>query len=574
MSCRGSAFLVAPIAIGALLVAFATMPGTAQTAAGSPPGMRPTIDGDADTAAGPRRPKKQVKGTTPTPAGQLPTFGLAPGAGKTGFVSTPRRKAKTQPGMTTPTTAESAVQQLPSATLTIPGQAQSSKKAEKKAPPGAKKQAAKAPAAKAQARPAGTSPAEQARAQLLQRRQLLNGEQPNGEQPIPVVLLRKMPVAELDPYDQLGIRAGAFMLRPAIETAIGYDSNPARVSGGKGSAFISVASELSVRSNWVRHELNADIRGSYTAYEARPDLNRPFLDTRVGGRIDVTERTRMELEGRYRVYTDSPGSPNIQAGLAELPLATTIGGTAGVAHRFNRFELAVKGSADRTEYDNSVLTDGAIVSNAGRNYNQYGGQARASYELTPAVRPFVQVDADTRIYDLPIDAGGVPRDSDGISGRVGTTFEMSRILTGEIALGYLTRVYKDPTLPNLEGLLLDASLLWTPTGLTTVKLLARTSADKSTLTGVSGVLSHNIGLQVDHAFRRWLIGTARLGYGLDDYVGSIREDDRYMASAGITYKLTRAWQIKGELRQEWLKSNLPGNDYTASIAQVGLRWQP
>ena len=45
-------------------------------------------------------------------------------------------------------------------------------------------------------------------------------------------------------------------------------------------------------------------------------------------------------------------------------------------------------------------------------------------------------------------------------------------------------------------------------------------------------------------------------------------------SAGVIYKLTRSWQIKGELRQEWLKSNLPGNDYTASIAQVGLRWQP
>jgi hypothetical protein len=199
---------------------------------------------------------------------------------------------------------------------------------------------------------------------------------------------------------------------------------------------------------------------------------------------------------------------------------------------------------------------------------------RASYELTPAVKPFVQVDADTRIYDLPIDAGGVPRDSDGIAGRAGTTFDLSSILTGEVSLGYLTRVYKDPTLPNLEGLLLDASLIWIPTGLTTVKFNARTTADESTLAGVSGVLSRNVSLQVDHAFRRWLIGTARLGYGLDDYVGSIREDDRYVAAAGITYKLTRAWQIKGELRQEWLKSNVPGNDYTASIAQVGLRWQP
>jgi hypothetical protein len=157
---------------------------------------------------------------------------------------------------------------------------------------------------------------------------------------------------------------------------------------------------------------------------------------------------------------------------------------------------------------------------------------------------------------------------------VGATFDMPRRLVGEIAIGYLTRTYKDPTLPNLEGMLLDASLIWTATGLTTVKLNTKTTAGETTLPGVAGVLSQDYSLQVDHAFRRWLIGTARIAYGRDDYIGSIREDDRYSASAGIAYKLTRAWQIKGELRQEWLKSNIPGNDYTASIAQIGLRWQP
>ena len=32
-------------------------------------------------------------------------------------------------------------------------------------------------------------------------------------------------------------------------------------------------------------------------------------------------------------------------------------------------------------------------------------------------------------------------------------------------------------------------------------------------------------------------------------------------------------QIKGELRQERLRSNLPGSDYTANIVLVGLRLQ-
>jgi hypothetical protein len=581
VSPRGPAFLVASIGIGALLVALAAMHAAAQTAPGSLPGMRSTIDGEADTASGLRRPKKQTKSVNPTPVGQLPTFALPParGAGETGFDSTnTRRKTKARPvaGVLRTEAATAPTQLLPSEALRSgqksdkksdkkAGQSSSSDKA-KKAAPADKKQRAQAPARPS---PPGTAPAQLSRAQLLQVR-----EQANGQPPIPVALLRKRLVADEDPYDQLGIRAGAFLLRPAIETTTGYDTNPARVSNGRGSAFVIVAPELAARSDWQRHELNADIRGSYTAYEATPEENRPFLDARMGGRVDVTDRTRIELGARYLVSTDNPGSPNIQAGVAELPLFTTIGGTAGVAHRFNRFELAVRGSAERTEYDDSVLTDGTIVSNAGRNYNQYGAQMRASYELNPGLKPFAQVDVDTRVYDLPIDAGGVPRDSDGVAGRVGAVFEMPRFLTGEVSIGYLTRVYKDPDLPNLEGLLFDASLIWTATALTTVKLNAKTSAGESTLAGVSGVFTRDIGLQVDHAFRRWLIGSARIGYGLDDYVGSIREDSRYTAGAALTYKLTRSWQVKGEFRQEWLKSNVPGNDYTASIAMIGLRWQP
>jgi hypothetical protein len=109
--------------------------------------------------------------------------------------------------------------------------------------------------------------------------------------------------------------------------------------------------------------------------------------------------------------------------------------------------------------------------------------------------------------------------------------------------------------------------------LTNVKLKIATAADESTVPGVAGVLRHDAALQVDHAFRRCLIATVKLGYGTDQYRGSAREDQRYSASLGLAYKLTRTTQVKGELRQEWLRSNIPGNDYTATIALVGLRLQ-
>jgi hypothetical protein len=273
------------------------------------------------------------------------------------------------------------------------------------------------------------------------------------------------------------------------------------------------------------------------------------------------------------VGTDSPGSPNIQAGLAELPIFTTWGGSAGLGHRFNRFDVSFKGGVERTVYQNSTFTDGSTASNEDRNYNRYSIQLRGGYELTPGVKPFVEVGTDRRVHDLDVDFTGLQRNSDGRFIKGGTTFELTRIVTGDVAVGWLTRRYQDPTLPELSGLTFDASLTWVASALTTAKLTAVTRADESRVAGVSGVFTREIALQVDHAFRRWLIATGRVLYGNDNYVGSARDDNRYSASAAITYKLTRELWLKSEYRHDWLRSSVSGANYDADVFLIGLRAQ-
>ena len=180
---------------------------------------------------------------------------------------------------------------------------------------------------------------------------------------------------------------------------------------------------------------------------------------------------------------------------------------------------------------------------------------------------------DTRVHDLATDIYDYERDSKGITGTVGSTFELTHLLTGEIGIGYTQRTYEDPRLEKITGLVGDASLIWTANALTTVKLSGKSSVGKSTIPGVSGVLYRDVGLQVDHSFRRWLIGSLKLGFGVDDYVGMDREDKRYSAGVGLTYKLSRTLQIKGEFRQDWLRSNVTGNDYEASVFLLGVRVQ-
>ena len=133
--------------------------------------------------------------------------------------------------------------------------------------------------------------------------------------------------------------------------------------------------------------------------------------------------------------------------LVRLPLETTVGGTVGVAQQFGRFDTSLKGTFDRSMYQNSVFTDGETVSNAYRNFDQYAGILRVGYEIDPGIKPFVEISEDSASTTRSTSIGE-QRDSTGTSVKIGGTFNLFGSLTGEMAVGYIERDYKDPICRN------------------------------------------------------------------------------------------------------------------------------
>ena len=385
-----------------------------------------------------------------------------------------------------------------------------------------------------------------------------------------------------DPFGAVGFYRGSMLVKPAIELYTGYDTNPGRVQGGKGSWLYMVAPELLVASDWQQHSLIADLRGSFTGYTRENEsgngslpvnIDRPDFNGKVTGRLDVSRDTRIDSETRMRIGTDNPGSPNIQANLARYPLFFSAGQTIGGAHNYNRFEIAAKGSVDRTIYQESTLSNGQKSSNTDRNFDQFGGSLRGSYEVLPQVKPFGEVQIDWRKRDLEFDRNGFARSSHGQTARVGSTFDLGALITGEASIGYGRRSYDDPRLPDANGVLFAGALIWKPTGLTMVTVGAQSSIDESTLPGVSGVITRSYNAQVEHAFRRYLIATAKVGYTTADYDGSNRFDKIYSVGGDLVYKFTRDWQLKAQLRYDWLNSTIPDADYRATLFMLGVRLQ-
>jgi len=593
--CR-PAWLVASVGVGAILSALAALQASAQPADPPQPGvLRPTLDDNDEGTRPDRRPTRPA--TDRANVGDRPAIGFgnppAFGAGTTGYDSTNRPRRLLRPALRPsqrPATVATPPQPAPLSLApplatglpNLSGAATPATTAANGTTTTAQSTTTTPPTTTpASVVNGSTAPPTPTRPSSLVR--VPASAAADGDttvvntanlSPTQAILLRRRTAIEDDPFAPVGIRYGAFLLLPAVEVTGGYDTNPGRVPDGRASWFEVYAPELIAKSDWERHEVTATLRGSYTTYQETPELDRPSFDGKITGRIDVTRDTRLLFEGIFQVGTDNPGSPNIQAGLTRFPIYTTLGGTFGITQRFNRLEVTAKGTVERTEYQDSHFTDGTSESNGDRDFNRYSGSLRVSYDLMPGLKPFVEGGADTRIHDETFDRTGFDRDSTGWYAKAGSTFEFSRKLTGEFAIGFLDRIYKDPSLPDLGGVTLDGSLVYAMSALTNIKLTANTVAQETTVPGTSGVFTRNTGIEVDHAFRRWLVGSLKFNYGFDDYVGSDRKDDRYSVSAGLIYKINRVAQIKAEVREEWLRSTTPvGVNYNATVYLLGVRLQ-
>jgi hypothetical protein len=383
---------------------------------------------------------------------------------------------------------------------------------------------------------------------------------------------RRTPVED-EPFTPAGVRVGSFVLRATLDVSEGYAANPSNApTGGPGSWFTVIAPNVAFRSDWARHEVQGEVRGSYTAYSNASGLDRPDGSAVLRGRIDVTSATRIELEGTSRIWTEYPGSPDAISTAVRLPIVYSFGGTAGVVQRLGRLELGAWGGVEHSTYQSALLDTGAVYNLSFRDFTVYSTRVRAGHDMV-GFKPFVEGIVDRRDYDQAVNPFGLQRSSDGYVLRAGIAFERNGLLTGEISAGYTRRTYDDPTLPDISGPIFDSSLVWKASALTTVTFGATSAVEETILAGASGRFRHEGRIILDHAFRRWLIGSVNFSYAHEDYVGAGRLDKRMRAGASLTYYLNRTLAVRGEFRREWLTSDIPGQDYTANVMMVGLRLQ-
>jgi len=376
------------------------------------------------------------------------------------------------------------------------------------------------------------------------------------------------------PFEPTGYDVGSLRLTPSVTQSFGYDSNPdqdQRIL--RPSAFSRTEAGLGVLSTWSRNELRANLHGGYNDYFSDPQANRPDAAGVIDYRYDLDRNTALDSEARFAIDTQRIGSPEVTAGAQNRPLISTFGGSVGGSENFGRLNFALHGLLDRTAYDNATDAGGVLQDLASQNFNDYGLRMRATYEVTPVLRPFVDVLVDDRVHDRLIDYTGYRRDSTGVVGQVGSSFELTRLLSGELSAGYGARSYQDRRLRAIDDPVFNGLLTYAATPLTTLSFRAATSFDETTVAGSSGTEAQSVSLEVSHALLRNLTITGVLSYLNTNYVGVPITENTLAETLKAEYRLSRSLVATATYNHEMLKSTLVGSNFAQDVFLVGLRWQ-
>lgn len=392
-----------------------------------------------------------------------------------------------------------------------------------------------------------------------------------AQEPNPNVPVQRRPRPD---YDPLGLRAGAFLIYPELQTAGNYDSNVfARKDDVEDDFYATVAPRLTAQSQWSRHSLTLDAGAEAAFYKDNTDNNYQDFDTGAQGRLDVTRADI--VTGNLRIGRGHEDRDDPEDAGEDSDLTQYFEGNAGLGyrHNFNRVYTAVRGELRRMDYE-----DDGDINNDDRDHNRYLTGLRVGYNISPRFDLFADAAYRWVRYDETPNDAGEDRNNEGYILRVGSGIDITSILFGEVYAGYTAVEYDDRDLENINSPIAGGRLTWNVTPLTSVIFAVEGQLKETTVTGdngdqASGRVNTDASVNVWHELLRNVLLNGYAQYIRDDFEGIARTDDTYRVGGGVRYLLNRRFSIDGGYTYSTRNSDESDREYDRHQVRIGLTAQ-
>ena len=409
---------------------------------------------------------------------------------------------------------------------------------------------------------------------------------------------RGRPIPRVAPteFEPKGFRSGQMMVFPRLGIAGSFNDNIFLTDTGEEEDFIAVISPaLELRSDWEVHALELNV-GADIGRNA-DFSSEDYEDARAGldGRLDLSRTDYLFIGAGFRRGHEDRGDPDDIAAGREPGIFHVISANLGAyGEMTNRFHIRVEATFDDLNYDDvdTSLPPLFIANNDDRDRQVFEAKLRPGYNLDPGTQweVFVQGAISDRDYDSLTDLNQLPpppvppppvplgldRDSTGYEAVAGLALDLTKFgfTLAEVYAGYLARDYDDGRLETVDGPSFGATVAYAASPVTTLQASVSRFIQETTLAGTSGIMQTVVGGSLDHLFRRNLALNVRAVFTNNDYEGITRDDDIFGAGAGLTYFLTRNFNVEARYRFRSRDSDaLPSADYSRNQVLIAVTAQ-
>jgi hypothetical protein len=377
-------------------------------------------------------------------------------------------------------------------------------------------------------------------------------------------------------YDPSGVRVGDFTFSPSITNSLRYNDNVYATNAGKVQDFIyAVRPELSIKSDFVRHQISAGFSAERGLYRDITSENYTDYSASLGGRIDVTGQTSVPMDFSYQRAHYLRGSPDERSSSRPTVFDLFKAGT-GIIHKGQTLVMKILADAQRYIFKDSE-TESETIDNSDRDRDELSLYTSVGFSEEGYFAPYIYSNLKDISYASSGDRQGFSRDSNEYEIGVGTIASISEITRASFNIGYLNRDMSDRNFEDIGALTYGFNLAWEPSPLVMFLLEGNRTTQESVLSGASASVVSDIGLTMDYELFPNVFLYPAVRYQEREYEGIDKVVTSYRAGINGTYKMNQNLWLSlsyGYITQEDEGEDTDGEDaYDSNTYGLSLKLQ-
>jgi len=378
-------------------------------------------------------------------------------------------------------------------------------------------------------------------------------------------------------YDPTGIHAGLLTVLSSLDETIGYDDNVTGTPVGHGSPRIETNAKLNATVATNDSSLSTilsldDIEFTKLSDQSYTNWNAGLFATHHFGHDELTFSATHNNQNQTPRDLDLPQLDHpIAYRFDDLKTDYTI--TEG--------HLQVQPVMDLQFYnfDNGRVL-GVPYAQSYRDRTVYFPSISATYEFADRRRiVLVFRDANALYYNGL--AGQPKQNFNDFSLLAGLSYDLDGVIGFRLLGGYEERDFLSHSYKTIKAPIVEGSVTWTPSGLTTVTGTVSRTIEDSAADDTVATTASQLSLKLDHELFRNVIVTAKFGFNSSQYAQNGGTTDLFRTGAGVTWLLNRSLRLEMDyMFSTRLKSggfegseasSTVDQDYADNVFRLGLR---